>query len=151
MLVHLVAGATGGAGSYDTRVVDLQGEQFVELFNFYGFDTGYSVELLQDRKYRITNRFTGYSAEFSRNVEDDAYFDHWYDADGTIQEQELLVDSFFACEFLEPPGGGVYELSIRQYTSLVGHSDYIGDAVSVLTYDEETKTFQVTQASFDPQ
>lgn len=151
MLVHLMLGAAGGAGNYSTRVFHLQKGQLTELYDFDDFDTGYSIEVLKDKKYRITNRFTDYSAEFTRTVEDDAYFDFWYNGDGTIQELGLLVDSFFECTFLEPPGGGVCELSIRQYTSLVDHSDYVGDAVSVLTYDKESKTFQVTQASFDPQ
>jgi|GEM_PF-2517130 len=150
VLVHLAVGATGGAGNYDTRVFDLQEEQLTEMFDFYRFDTGYAIELLADKKYRITNRFTDYSAEFLREGENESYFDFWYNKDGTIQEQDILVDSFFECRLTDTDQNGVCELSIMQYTSLIGHLDGIGHAVSVLTYNKESKTFEVTQASFKP-
>ena len=151
MLVHLTQGATGGAGNYSTRVLDLQNGQVTELYNFDDFDTGYSIELLKDKKYRITNRLTGYSAEFLREVEHESYFDFWYDEQGVIQEHALLVDSFFECEMNDSDQNGVCELHIRQYTSLVDHADYLGDAVTVLTYNSKANTFEVTKTTFEPQ
>ncbi len=151
ILVQMVVGAAGGAGNYDTRVFDLQAEQLVELCNFDEFDTGYSIELLADKSYRITNRFTDYSATFLREGQDESYFDFWYDEHGMVQEHDLLVDSFFECVLTDTDQNGVWELSVKQYTSLIDHADHVGDAVSVLTYNKDGKAFEVAEASFEPQ
>lgn len=43
----------------------------------------------------------------------------------------------------------MYEIRGGQYTSLYGHSDFIGTAVSFLKYDKEKDAFVVCDAFFE--
>ena len=44
---------------------------------------------------------------------------------------------------------GVYEIKCCQYTSLYGHSDFVGSAVSFLKYDKEKSAFIICDAYFE--
>lgn len=149
---------TGGAGQYLSRIFDFSDGDFKEIFSsvisddFDDFDTGFRSEILPGRKLRIINEFTGYDEVFEGKWYDsnEAYETWWYDEEGNPQERELMVDSF--CEFVpeDVDGDGVYEIKCSQYTSLVGHSDHKGMAVSVLKYNNSKHRFEVVDAHFEP-
>ena len=145
---------TGGAGGYLSRVFDFDNGKLVEMFSFdiggnKRFDTGFSITILEDRKFKIENKFTQYSDVFSLNNRKDDYYLYWYDKDGKPIQNEILVDSF--CDFLptDVEGDGVWEIACRQYVSLIGHSDGIGAAKTILKYNPVSSAFEVFQTDFE--
>lgn len=147
---------SGGAGQYLSRVFNYSGGEIVEMFTSEGdeslyFDTGYTATVLKERRLRIDNSFTGFSMTLQYGEDQDEYLNYWfYDENGEPKEPSLWVDSFN--EFIpeDRDGDGVYEIHCRQYTSLIGHSDYRGDAVSVLKYNNDSGKFEVIEAGFVP-
>ena len=147
---------TGGAGQYLSRVFDYSGGEIVEIFISNDgegccFDMGYTATVLKDRRLRIDNSFTGFSMTLQYGEGNDELFDTWwYDENGDPKESFLLVDSFYSFVPKDDDGDGVYEIHCRQYTSLIGHSNYIGDAVSVLKYNKDSGKFEMIEAGFEP-
>lgn len=150
VLHELIGGATSAV--YVSRVFDFKNDEIVEIFcsdyskdKFY--DTGFSSKLLEDKKIIIENKFTNYKATFSLEGRSDDYYDILYDKN--FRHAGIMVDTFSKIEPVDIDNDGVYELKCYQYTSLLGHLDYIGTSVSVLKLDKTDKTFKVVKAWFE--
>lgn len=142
-------GLSGGAGQYLSRIFDFRDGEIIEIFSSIAneevFDTGFSLTLLKDKQFRIENRFTGYHETFTLSGRDENYYNQVW-----LQDKiELSVDTFYTFEPYDADHDGVYEIRCCQYTSLYGHSDYIGTAVSFLKYDKEKAAFVVCDAYFE--
>lgn len=157
ILLQEIVGATGGAGSYISRVFDFKNSEITEVFSSENpqkesdtIDTGFSIEILKDKKFKIKNSITGYSEVFELSERKEQYYkDYWYDENGTPNALSILVDSF--CEFYakDVDNDGIYEIACKQYVSLVGHSDFIGWATTVLKYNKASGTFVIVESGFE--
>ncbi|MBQ5885107.1 MAG: hypothetical protein IIW79_01690 [Clostridia bacterium] len=152
ILLHECVGMTGGAGQYLSRVFNFDDNKLVEMFcsdnGTNDFNTGFSIKILKDRKFVIENEITKYSEQFRLEDRKDDYFDSWYDKNGDPVEQEILVDSFYEFSPVDIDKDGVYEIVGRQYVSLIGHSDGIGSATTVLKFNNEASKFEIIETSF---
>ena len=73
----------------------------------------------------------------------------FYDEYGNIINSEsILCDSFNEFFPKDIDEDGIFEISCVQYVSLNGHSDYIGDAETVIKFNSESKQFEVVKALF---
>ena len=63
-------------------------------------------------------------------------------------EHEILVDSLYELLPIDIDKDGIYEIMGRQYVSLVGHSDGIGSATTVLKFNNEISEFVIIETSF---
>lgn len=148
---------TGGAGGYLSRVFNFVNGKIVEIFSSTDednnlYDTGFSATVLPENKLKIENRFTGYEESFGPYTRTAEYFSTWwYDENGDPKSIDLGVDSFFEFIPKDVDGDGFAEIECRQYTSLAGHLDYVGTAVSVLQYNADTKQFELIDAHFEPE
>ncbi len=85
-----------------------------------------------------------------------ANFSYSYDAWGklisitgsVIKQGDILSDSFSEFEPQDIDGDGVFEIVCLQYVSLLGHSDCIGNAKSILKFNSDTQKFAVITAEF---
>lgn len=177
-LVHpeLSAGSMGGTlyfadldGDKDEEIIlrDLKGsfglakiynynDGIEEMFSSYDddnnkFDTGFSCTILKDNMMRVENSFTGYSTTFEVKRENEEYFTQWwYDEEGNPKDYNLEIDSISDFEPQDTDNDGVSEIVCIQSASLIGQSDYIGDAITVLKYNSEINEFYVSEAYFEP-
>ncbi len=150
VLHERIGGATGAV--HISRVFDFKNDEIVEIFcsdysNDKFYNTGFSSKLLEDKKIIIENKFTNYKGTFSLNGRSDDYYEMLYDEN--FRDTEIAVDTFSKIEPVDVDNDGVYELKCYQYTSLLGHLDYIGTSVSVLKFDQTDKTFKVIKAWFE--
>lgn len=143
----------GGAGQYLSRVLDFENKEFKEVFSSREGDgtklnTGFSIKILKNNQFKIKNSFTNYSETFSFQNKTEDYLKYLYDEKGEPIEQTILVDSFF--EFAPKDiDDGVYEIVCRQYVSLIGHTDHIGNAKTVLKYNNNTDLFEIIDTEFE--
>lgn len=150
ILVQENADMFGGFGQYISRVFKYVDGKLEPTFSSRTddgqlFDTGFSCTVLEDYNLKIQNKYTGYEEVFNyRDVRKT-----WHGEEGcTFFGTELLVDSFYRFESVDMDEDGVYEIIGYQYTSLDGHSDYVGSAKTVLKYDKEKSEFVVKDAEF---
>lgn len=158
ILLQESLGGVGGAGSFLSRVFDFKNGEIVEIFSSLSgkihrvIDTGFSIELLENHQYEIQNSITGYCETFQDERENEEYYKKWwYTDEGELRKDlTIMVDSF--CEFVpvDIDGDYVYEIKCRQYVSMIGHSDGIGWATTVLKYNNELGCFEIVEASFEP-
>jgi len=73
----------------------------------------------------------------------------WYENNGEPKNLELMLDTFYKFEPYDIDNDGVYEIKACQYTSLYGHTDFIGTAVSFLKYNKEENLFYICEAFFE--
>jgi len=141
----------GGFGNWLSRVFNFADGEIVEMFtsDLLIKETGFAITLLKDKQFRIDNTITGYSEIFRLEDRNEDYFKWWYDENGEPYQKDFMVDSFY--EFLptDVDGDRVYEIACRQYVSLIGHSDGIGCAKTVLKYNSDTAAFEIIDASFE--
>ncbi len=158
IVLNVDLGGVGGMGSYLSRVFDFKDGQIIEMFssidnNGNDFDTGFSIEILNDRRFKIKNKFTGYCEEFvdSRTGKDDKYSIYWwYDpATGKTKDISLWVDSFYQFSPIDIDQNGVYEILCRQYVCLIDHSDGIGSVKTILKYDINSNEFKIINTEFE--
>lgn len=148
-------GMSGGAGQYLSRVFDYKDDEIIEIFSSGGkesdrYDTGFSSTVLKGEKIKIYNSITEYKEIFTLENRSEAYYtNNWYDEDGEPRKLDLLVDSFYKFEPEDADGDGVYEIKCYQYTSLCGHTDYVGTAVTTLKYNTKLRQFEVWDAYFE--
>ena len=153
IILHQVVGMTGGAGQYLSRIFKVVGGEIREIFNSRQesqYDTGFSSALKDGFGLEIKNKFTGYSTilDFSAYK---VYHGVYFDETGkplNKNEENVLFDSFREFTPADVDGDGTFELVCFQYSSLYGHSDYIGDAKSILKFNSDTKNFEVIEAEF---
>ncbi|MBQ7974640.1 MAG: hypothetical protein IJ300_03015 [Clostridia bacterium] len=149
---------TGGAGDYLSRVYDFKNGEIIELFvskeyvdkMYVNIDTGFSINILENKKYAINNKYTEYSEEFPFYKNSEKYYKFLYDENGVPYNYSIMVDDFFEFKAVDIDYDGVYEIRGVQYVSLVGHLDGIGRAITVLKYDTEAKSFKIISADFEP-
>ncbi len=153
IVLQETVGMTGGAGQYLSRIFNFKNGEINEIFSSYNkgfFDTGFSFSILQERNFKIENKFTGYSEKFSLADRTDEYYSNvWYDENNKPQKRDLILDSFYIFEPYDIDNDGVYEIKCCQYTWLYNHPDFIGTAVSFLKYDVDTGAFIVCDAYFE--
>lgn len=148
-------GITGGAGSYISRVFDFKDGEIVEMYSSYDGevfikDTGFSIKLLNDKKYEISNSITGYSEIFQSVSEDESYYDFWYDENGDPRNRSIMVDSFSEFTVCDTDGNGVNEIVCTQVVSLISHTNVIGHAKTILKYNTEKSELEIVDARFEP-
>ena len=156
IILNVCVGVTGGHGNHMSRVFDFKDNTIVEIFsseNGEYFDTGYSITILKDKKFIINNSITGYAEEFvdcRSNRDDKNHIYWWYNPEtGEAKDISLWVDSFY--EFLptDVDQDGVYEITCRQYVCLVDHADGLGDAITVIKYNNDTSQFEIIDTKFE--
>lgn len=147
---------TGGYGNYLTRIFDFKDGQIKDFYSFnngdvFAFDTGYSIKLLENKEFKIENKFTGYSETFvdKRSNKDDEYYRFWYDVNGELSNRELWVDPFYEVLPIDFDNDGVYEILCRQYVCLCWHNDGLGTATTILKYDNDADDFNVIDSKFE--
>lgn len=102
------------------------------------------MQFAKDKQFGIENRLTGYHETFTLSGRGENYYNQLL-----LQEKiELSLDAFYTFELYDADHNGVYEIRCGQYTSLYGHSDFIGTGVSFLKYDKEKDAFVVCDAFF---
>ena len=146
-------GLSGGAGQYFSRVFDFRNGEIIEVFSSKVkdemFNTGFSVSILKNRSLEIKNRYTDYCKKIILTDRTDDYYGVWYENNGQPKNLELLLDTFYKFEPYDIDNDGVYEIKVCQYTSLYGHTDFIGTAVSFLKYNKEENSFKICEAFFE--
>ncbi|MBO4468246.1 MAG: hypothetical protein J5766_02985, partial [Clostridia bacterium] len=153
IILQQIVGMTGGAGQYRSRIFKVVGDEIAEIFNSATgniFDTGFIGVVKNGFKLEIKNKFNNYLNELDLSAENQ-YIGVYFDINGNATsnaENEILCDSFreFVPEDID--NDGIFEIVCLQYVSLYGHSDYIGDAKSVLKFDFNKKEFIITEAEF---
>ena len=153
IILQECVGLSGGAGQYLSRVFDFRNNEIVEIFSSKykdeKFNTGFSGTILKNWCMKIENKYTGYCQKFDLSDRKDEYYGFWYDSNGEPQKWELMVDTFYKFEPCDIDNDGIYEIKICQYTSLIGHADFIGTAISFLKYNESNDSFEVCDAFFE--
>lgn len=152
IIVQRTVGMTGGAGQYISQIFRIENDQIVEIFyssSVKKFNTGFSSKMEDNYGLVLCNRYTNYEKHV--DIGDKEYLDGFYNEEGKlIKEMTIWVDSFCAFSPLDVDHDGVFEIRVEQYTSLYGHSDYLGTAVSILKYRSSTKEFEVIETEFIP-
>ena len=153
IILQQIAGMTGGAGQYRSRIFKVVDDKITEIFvsetgNL--FDTGFIGVVKNDYKLELQNRFTNYSKTLDLSAENQ-YIGVYFDVNGNAisnAKNEILCDSFreFVPEDID--GDGIFEIACLQYVSLYGHSDYIGDAKSVLKFNPNKQEFDIIKVEF---
>ena len=157
ILLQETVGMSGGAGQYSSSVLDFENGEFIEMFSdsvaLYNGDnktTGFSIEILKGNKYKIKNSITDYSEIFDFKNKPEKYLNGLYDENGQVIKRKILVDSFFEFIPKDIDNDGVYEIVCCQYVSLIDHSDHLGNARTILKYNNKTDTFEIINAEFEP-
>lgn len=156
IIVQQTVGMSGGAGSYLSRIFKINGDKIQEMFtsvlqdssdaDWSIWNTGFTSEFLSGGKLRISNSFTDYHiiADISKK-----YAADFFDREGKGQSGLVIsCDSFNEFTPKDVDGDGIYEIVCLQYVSLTDHSDYIGDAKTVLKYNTKLQTFEVVESEF---
>ena len=153
IIIQECVGLSGGAGQYLSRVFDFGNSGIVEMFssenNGEKFNTGFSVTILKNRSFEIKNRNTDYCQKFVLSDRKAEYYNFWYDSNGEPKNLNLSADTFYKFEPCDIDNDGIYEIKICQYTSLYGHTDFIGTAISFLKYNKEKENFEICEAFFE--
>jgi len=146
-------GLSGGAGQYLSRVFDFKNDEIIEVFSSKDknevFNTGFSCSVLKNRSLEIKNKYTDYCKNIILPDRTDDYYSVWYENNGEPKNLELMLDTFYKFEPYDIDNDGVYEIKACQYTSLYGHTDFIGTAVSFLKYNKEENLFYICEAFFE--
>lgn len=151
IILQQAVGMTGGAGQYRSCVFKVVEDRITEIFNSstgHLYDTGFNSTLKDGFKLVLQNRFTGYekTLDLSKNKQ---YIGVYFDINGNVVEnRSLLYDSFK--EFIpeDVDNDDIFEILCLQYVSLYSHTDYIGDAKSVLKFNANTQEFDIIKAEF---
>jgi len=151
----------GGAGQYLTSVFKISENNIVNIFQspdlskeminyvYQLFNTGYSIELIDGFKGEMKNDFTNYKKII--DLSGNEFTDIFYNQAGEIIDNEnieLFLDSFYKLDIVDYDNDGIYELKCTQYAYLDVHTNYIGDVVSILKFNNEKESFDVIAAEF---
>lgn len=158
VIVHRCVDLFGGAGQYISQVFKVNDWHIDEIFSTLSssgiFNSGFGSELKDGFKLEISNVFTDYKTALDFSDSPEEYRSFYWLENGKIGREDttgyLRIDSFYEFYPEDVDEDGVYEIICTQYTSLHGHSDYTGDAKTVLKYNEKYKTFEVVDAEFIP-
>lgn len=151
IILQQTVGITGGAGQFLSRVFKVVNDEIKEIFNSSTanlYDTGFTSVLKNNFKLQVYNKFTGYVEIFDFSKKNQ-YIGIYYNEIGQIIADEVIrCDSFREFFPDDINNDGVFEIVCMQYVSLCGHSDYVGDAKSVLRMNKNTQKFEVVAAEF---
>ena len=164
ILIHHNAGGNGGAGAHVTTVYKLAEGKMQKLFvnpdysvdEDVVFNTGFTMTLSDGWTHTVENQYTGYSHTFVREIRNEnSYFDRQGNITGYTEGENdgklLGIDPFF---FIFKPvdvdNDGVFEIVTAQYTYLIGRSDCVGIAYTVLKWNKENGRMMVINANFWP-
>lgn len=149
IIVHQHIDDFGGAGQYSSYIFAVDGD-IRELFcsnNENVFDTGFTTSNLEDYRLQITNSRTGYKTILDVS---ERYYPEAFDEKGKLRfSEKIAFDSFFEFEPQDVNGDGTFEVSCAQYAYMQSHSDGVGIAKSILSFDKKTRTFEVVETTFD--
>ena len=152
IIVHSTIGMSGGAGQYASRVYSYTGNDLSLIFDSlkdYPFDTGYFAECRDGYEIVILNKFTDYEKIIAYSTAK-ALFGSYFDENGMVVSQPMMwTDSFFEFIPQDLDGDEIFEIKAVQYASLNGHTNYIGNAVSILKYDTQKGTFDIIETTFE--
>lgn len=162
IILQSVVGMTGGAGYQESKIFKL-GDDGLSIWWEGPRESRFILTLEPDFVYTVGHADLDYSYSFVNDAlkqEAAAYdkegnlidrtdksrpsfFEHpFYNADGSLTGQwkngsPFGADTFYYLEPMDVDGDGVFELLTGQYTSLFGHSDYIGTAYSLWALGED--------------
>lgn len=152
IVVQLQVAASGGAGYYLSYVFKadetlhplwIGGEEDV----FPEIDTGFTGEPLENYEYKVTNVFTNKSTIINLKGK---YLPEAFDDEGKlICTLDLTCDTFFEFAPRDVDNDGICEIVASQYAWLNGHADGIGNAKTVLKFNEDTQQFTVVDSEFE--
>ncbi len=155
IIINADTGGNGGYGQYTSSVWKLSDkgiENIFEACTIAGrFDTGFESEIQEPFKLVILNKYTGNKAtiDYSNKPE---YIGTIFDENGKPLSNSAFTnasfDSFYFFEPMDIDNDGVFEIMCKQYTSLYSHVDHIGDAQTIIKYDESEKTFKIIDTEF---
>ncbi len=147
IVLQQTMGMSGGAGQYLSRIFKINENHIEELFASDSFDTGYYSMFRDGFQLNIINRWTSDLYDLKCIGK---YIDIYFDDSGNVinDTASIRCDSFNSFTPIDVDGDGVFELYGSQYISLNGHSDYIGDAQSILKFNPKTKHFEVVESDF---
>ncbi|MCL2014041.1 MAG: hypothetical protein FWG69_03535 [Oscillospiraceae bacterium] len=149
IIVQQTVGMTGGAGQFASTIFRVIEDDIVEMFPLPNFDTGFTCVLKDGFKIEISNRFTGYATTIDYDTINGENESFYFNENGKVRAKgEISLDSFYEFVPEDIDGDGIYEIVCKQYVSLQGHSDYIGDAESVLKFNPSTQKFEIIKAEF---
>lgn len=155
IILHQALDFTGGAGQHISRIFKIQENELCEIFNSRidlltktekTFDTGFRSEFLDGKKLKISNSITGYNCILDIS---ERYISDFFDKNGKgIIPVSVECDSFYEFQPKDHDEDGIFEIDCLQYASLLTHGDGIGEARSVLKYNEKTREMEVIESSF---
>lgn len=153
IIIQQTTGMSGGAGQYTSSIFKIADDNVNTIFssgNTNKFDTGFFGKLKSDYQLEIRNNFTGYMKTLSL-ADNNKYSSAYFDENGDPLRSEVVLSDTFR-EFIpkDIDGDGVYEIACLQYLSIVGHSNYIGDAKCFLKYNTQENKFEIVKAEFIP-
>ncbi|MBQ6797263.1 MAG: hypothetical protein IJP10_04530 [Clostridia bacterium] len=145
-------GMASMSGTYLSTIFKMSGDEFEIIFSSYpidAFDTGFESAAQDGFKLLISNRFTEYEKVISFADRKNDYIGVYYDETGKpLGDCNVMIDDFYEFYPEDVDGDDVFELVGLQNVSLYGHSDYIGDAYSVLKFSNDTNQFEVVSCKF---
>jgi len=124
-------------------------------FGNLSFDSGFEAELLNGYKIKVSNRFDKLNKTV--DVSEQVYAEYWtgnglYDAQGKVtvnhDKQDPVVMGFHSCIVDDFDGDGIYEFKGAQGIWFDYKVVYLGTGLTTMKYDQDTQSFQVTDADF---
>jgi hypothetical protein len=146
-------GANGGFGGYVSSVYQIRDNALEQLFTSVSdgwvlFDTGFSLTSDDGFQLTVRNRNVPFETTFTREQYETPYFDDDGKVMSVMNEDTMMVDSFYIFIPLDIDGDGVYEIMTAQYCSLWSHVDGVGSAYTILKYDSQMGEMRVIKAGF---
>ena len=160
IIIHQCIGMTGGGGQYLARIFKVENEEIKEIFcnltsngnKHVRWKTGFVCEEKPDFQLEITNTFTGYTETIDLSTDKESYvrLGRYDDNGNVIKHTDISTDTFLTFIPKDIDNDGICEIYCEQYTSHLGHAQYIGHAISILKYNAYIQDFEVIDAWFDP-
>lgn len=155
ILLQQAVDAFGGAGQFFSRVFKFKNGSFETIFSSQIdnklIDTGFRLEVLENETFKITNSDFGYQETFKVHSEHrEAFLPYMYNENGDPDFHPLWVDSFNEFKATDIDNDGVYEILGKQYSCLSYHNNWFGDCYTVWKYNNETESFEISDAWFEP-
>ncbi len=150
-IFHSCVGLSGGMGSYAWGVYSLGTEGIDPLFDSGDVDTGYRIVLQPRGRAVVGNVFQSNPVAFALR---ETTLSFLYDSDWKPKSYsyEMMVDTAYELYPVTLPSEGSAEtssaLALVEYCSLVGHSDHVGTAYTLLRYNPAERLPEVAQAMF---
>ncbi|MBR4762365.1 MAG: hypothetical protein IK086_06990 [Clostridia bacterium] len=157
IILQQLIGMSGGDGQHISRIFKVVDGEIKELFysdNAPGsmYDTGFESRFESGFKFKIFNKFTGYSVTLDLS-KSERYSSRYFDETGepyNVYSSKIMIDGFREFMIQDVNSDYNYEIVCLQYASLHDYSDQIGDVKSVLKYNADNKEFEVIESEFIP-